>query len=379
MTWRYRAATLALVLASTGLSKAASYAVVPLGTLGGDWSAGFGLSEDGAVVGASALPAGTPWAFSAWGGAITRLEAPPGATTARARGINSGGLVAGTSWVGGVPRATLWRDGSAELIGPAGASYATAVNEIGRVAGNYVTASGQGRAFLYAPDGWVDIGAQWGVAWSAAYALNDSGAVVGYGEISPGVFRAFVYSPDGTVTVFGTFGGRSSYAFAVNERGDVAGHASLPGGRTHAFLYRDGVMIDLGTLGGGSSFAYGINDAGDVVGWSWTASARRRAFLYRDGRLLDLNDLITPSAGWELAEAYAINNRGQITGAGYWRGRRMAFLLDPPGEASGLRPTENPEPSTWILVAAGLGLLVLGRGRRRARRPRNDNGSQPLE
>ena len=372
MTWKYPHALVGLALLFAGLLEAASYAVIPLGTLGGSWSAGFGLGENGLVAGASALPAGTPWAFTSQGGAISRLQGPSGATSVVARDVNSQGLAAGTAWVGGAPRATLWRNGSPEFIGPSGAaSYASAVNERGQAVGNFVTPSGEGRAFLYGPDGWLDIGAEWEVSWSSAYALNDAGAVAGYGETAPGVFRAFVRSPDGTITVLGTFGGRSSYAFGINDAGDAAGHASLPGGELHAFLYRDGVMIDLGTLGGGSSFAYGINDAGDVVGWSWDASGRRRAFLYRDGALLDLNLLIPFGAGWELTEAYAVNNRGQIAGSGYWNGRRMAFLLDPLDGAGGPPLTENPEPGTWLLAAAGFGLLALGKRRRRSRqRPR---------
>ncbi len=372
MTWNYPRALVGLALLSAGLLEAASYTVIPLGTLGGAWSAGFGLSENGLVAGSSALPAGTPWAFTSQIGITSRLQGPPGATSAVARDVNSQGLTAGTSWVGGAPRATLWRNGSPEVIGPCGAaSYATTVNERGQAAGNFVTSSGEGRAFLYGPDGWMDIGAEWEVPWSAAYALNDSGAVAGYGEIAPGVFRAFVRSPGGTITVLGTFGGRSSYAFGINNAGAVVGHAGLPGGELHAFLYQDGMMIDLGTLGGGSSFAYGINDAGDSVGWSWDASGRRRAFLYRAGALLDLNLLIPTGAGWELTEAYAVNNRGQIAGSGYWNGRRMAFLLDPLDGAGAPSLTENPEPGTWVMAAAGLGLLALGKRRRRSRqRPR---------
>ncbi len=352
--------------------EAASFAVTGVGTLGGAWSSGLGIGSTGVAVGVSALPAGTPWAF-AWDGRImTRLAAPPGAASAQARDANSQGLVAGTAWVRGIPRATLWRNGSSELIGPPGAaSYATAVNERGQAAGAFVTPSGEGHAFLYGPDGWVDIGAEWGASWSSAYALNDAGAVAGYGETAPGVFRGFLRSPDGAITLLGTFGGRSSYAFGINSAGDAAGHAGLPGGELHAFLYQDGIMIDLGTLGGGSSFAYGINDAGEVVGSSWTADGRRHAFLYRNGRLLDLNDLILGASQWELTAAFAINARGQIAGAGYWNGRRMAFLLDPLDGAGGPPLTENPEPGTWVMAAAGLGLLALGNRRRRSRqRPR---------
>jgi len=75
----------------------------------------------------------------------------------------------------------------------------------------------------------------------------------------------------------------------------------------------------------------GINQSGQVVGGASTPGdyINYRAFLYSDGIMKDLNDLIQPNSGWSLFAAYAINDRGQITGYGSINGATHAFLLTP--------------------------------------------------
>jgi hypothetical protein len=48
-----------------------------------------------------------------------------------------------------------------------------------------------------------------------------------------------------------------------------------------------------------------------------------------DGSMHDLNNLIPPGSGWELVEATAINDAGQIAGSGRLGGKMRAFLLTP--------------------------------------------------
>jgi probable HAF family extracellular repeat protein len=91
---------------------------------------------------------------------------------------------------------------------------------------------------------------------------------------------------------------------------------------------------NLGTLGGNvsenGSVAWGINDSGQVVGFSTiTSTGETHAFLYLDGEMHDLNDLIPADSGWELDDAYAINNSGQIVGSGRLNGEARAFLATP--------------------------------------------------
>jgi probable HAF family extracellular repeat protein len=45
--------------------------------------------------------------------------------------------------------------------------------------------------------------------------------------------------------------------------------------------------------------------------------------------MTDLNHLIDPSMGWQLMDAFDINDAGQIVGAGQINGETHAFLLTP--------------------------------------------------
>ena len=91
-------------------------------------------------------------------------------------------------------------------------------------------------------------------------------------------------------------------------------------------------MHDLGTLGKDPSTANALNDQGQVVGASGTSGRKRHAFLWQNSRLYDLNTLVAANdySGWELREAYGINNRGQIVCVGADKqGQTAALLLMP--------------------------------------------------
>ncbi|MBP9101543.1 MAG: PEP-CTERM sorting domain-containing protein [Nitrosomonas sp.] len=111
------------------------------------------------------------------------------------------------------------------------------------------------------------------------------------------------------------------------------------------------------------SRADAINDIGQVVGGinSYCDNCIRSAFLYSEGTITDLS-LLAPvvEAGWSELSAVGINNHGQIIGWGHLEGApgggSRAFLLSP--------IVAVPEPATYAMLLAGLGLLgfVLRRG-----------------
>jgi probable HAF family extracellular repeat protein len=45
--------------------------------------------------------------------------------------------------------------------------------------------------------------------------------------------------------------------------------------------------------------------------------------------MIDLNTQLTSNSGWELQDAWDINNSGQIVGWGLYNGETHAFVLTP--------------------------------------------------
>ena len=139
----------------------------------------------------------------------------------------------------------------------------------------------------------------------------------------------------------------------------------------HAFLDTNGVMQDLGTLVGDStSEGLGLNDIGQVVGASSAANGTYRGFILSNGVMTDLNSLLDSASvtkGWSIKYASAINNSGQITGAGTVNGEEHAFLLTPDTQDGGTGGTGGivtPLPSTaraGLLFLCGMGLLRIVR------------------
>ena len=83
----------------------------------------------------------------------------------------------------------------------------------------------------------------------------------------------------------------------------------------------------------------------DLPGDSYVSS---RGFVYYgSGAIEDLNNLIDPSLGWTIADAVAINDRGQIAAEGYYQGSEDAHAVL-------LTPIEAPEPSTLCLLCAAI-------------------------
>lgn len=108
----------------------------------------------------------------------------------------------------------------------------------------------------------------------------------------------------------------------------------------------------LGTFGGTESDALAVNANGTVVGWADTSQGYRQALIYRSTQeindndmatffmagsppadipagIWNLNSMIPMGSGWNLEEADAINDHGDIVGWGTLNGYPQAFLLMP--------------------------------------------------
>jgi probable HAF family extracellular repeat protein len=250
------------------------------------------------------------------------------------------------------------------VAGTSTRSVATAINELGDVAGNLTGGSPQSGAFLYSGGNTIalptlqeanginirrnvvgralfggvshaamysggttiDLGVLPGGQSSGASAINVGNQVVGQSAAPEGI-RPVLFA-NGTIielpTPVSSQSVASGNASGINDSSQIAGVVTLSGSASVArgYLLAGGVPVDLGSLAWGSLLSQGVtipaavNNAGDIVGssvqWDGTAAAQNHAFEFRQGRLLDLGTLGFDSAGNNTSTASGINNTGQI-------------------------------------------------------------------
>jgi probable HAF family extracellular repeat protein len=307
-----------------------------LGTLGGSTSIGYAINNSGWVVGQADLAGygqtgyGQSHAFIGGAGNLLDLGTLGGSFSIAAA-INDAGQIAGSSTLVGdaTTVAFLYANGSMTNLGTLGGDFssARALNNAGAVVGQSYTTNGDLHGFVYAGGTMTDVGTLGGT-YSSALALDDAGVVVGESDTTNGDIHGFIYA-GGVLTDIGTLGGTYSSAYAINTAGQAIGMATtLNDAEAHAFMYSGGTLADLGTLGGGYSAPNAINNLGAVVGTSATTNGNYHAFLYQMGQMVDLNTLLPTNSGWELTDAYFINDSGRIVGLGTYNGLSQWFIMD---------------------------------------------------
>ena len=303
-----------------------TFSVTPAGVLsGGNFSSGLSMNSQGWVAGFGDTSSSSGQAF-VWNLLSLSNISPAGSPMAFGNAIGPSGNAAGYALTADLSayNAFLYSGSAPVAIPTLGGTFnaALGINGAGTVVGFSQDSSGAVLAFQYSGGAMTSLGTLPGGTTSQASAINASGQIAGYGDTADGSTHAFLWS--GAFTDLGVPAGfASSYASGIGNAGAVAGYVTTGTVTSEAFLWTSGGgMTLLGTLGGDSK-AFGVNASGMVVG-----SSNGVAFLYANSQMYDLNTLLDSSGiGWQLQEALAINDLGQITGTGLYNGVQRAFLL----------------------------------------------------
>ena len=227
-------------------------------------------------------------------------------------------------------------------------SAASAVNTNGVATGWAVKADNVGYfAFRSMGSTLQDLGTLPGGNLSVGVAINNLGDVAGSSDDTNGISWGVVWSHSGGTPV--KISGMTT-ATGINDHGLVVGrlNATVGDGVQAVYSLGSGGAVPLAALSNLSCVAWGVNNHGQIVGATGSGTVIRSpgittgvfATLWNGSNsVVDLNTRIT-AAGWHLATAEAINDAGQIVGAGFHNGIKRAFLLTLPPSISS--PTVAP-------------------------------------
>lgn len=196
------------------------------------------------------------WKPGLLGYGVTELPRLPGGSNCAAAAVNGAEQVAGTceNAVGDIV-AVRWTSAGTGLtwlddLAATGVSRqqlsVVDMNEAGIIVGNYVTDSGFGQAFVWAPTGnpetetGLDVGSLGGF-WTKAIDIADNGYVVGIAQNGKGLGEGFLWTPVSEISGLGTLGGFTSGVAALSDNGNWwTGASQVVAGYPHAYL--DGVQ-----------------------------------------------------------------------------------------------------------------------------------------
>lgn len=376
------------------------YRISDLGTLGGNNSLAYWITDSGDVVGVSDTGrfdgSGAPidHAFMWKNGSMQDLGTLGGNNSA-AGAANEEEEAAGGSDVpgGATSHATLWDQGEVvdlgTLDGPDLYSNSYSMNNRHQIVGASFRADGTFHAVLWQDRQIIDLGTLGGPN-SLALGMNNNGQIIGVSEYNDVINPIFGFAPydpviwdKGVITDIGpgpngSFGGDG---FDINNRGQAVGRIVVPDpvelAVGHAFLWESGVMRDLGVpvgLGDDNSEANKLNNNGQIVGDSGVGFSESyvsdHALLWQDGHWADLNTLVPANSGYQLIFASDINTRGQIV---VWAvqkstGNVHAALLTPQqaDEPRGAAKSSNAtSPLHASAIAASQGIPIVTEDARR--------------
>jgi uncharacterized membrane protein len=341
-----------LAVAAGGAAQGVRYEVT-------DLTKQYGLTQGQAVIDINSqgvmIGGGDGYAFTIEDGKYSVLERPQGAVDYFTLAINEQGVILGSaSFAGGPDRSVVWVNGKPTILdlSPAVGFQSSGplyrLNELGDYVG---TDYGPQKPIRWSEKGGlhyldVPVGAVGG-----ASGVNDSGTVTG-GLLTGGIVRATRWL-SGVYQDLHPGGYAESRALGIAQNGDIGGEVETSSA-FHAAFWRNGTeFIDIGALTPTDFTFFGdLNEAEQMVGQA-SFNGRFASYLWEKGILYNLQNLVDPNLSWELINAMAINDSGQIIAGGRRKGPEGANLL--------LSPV--PETQTILLLTLGVVWLLARRWR----------------
>ncbi|HPU14992.1 MAG TPA: PEPxxWA-CTERM sorting domain-containing protein [Polymorphobacter sp.] len=376
------AAIAAALLASAAPALAVQqYRIIDLGIPAGVQSAvARAISSNGVIAGEAGAGLGSNAGYRMDSG-LALLPTLAGGTNFVTRGVNDGGVVAGTAQGVGIDdRAVLATTGSVTQLGSiagfaaAGAldvneggvavGYALVSGSNGNIEGNVPilnNAAGSQRAVVWNGGVGTELAAVAGSVNSIAVANNNSGQIAGNYRLANNRLLGVVWDGGVATTLVNPLGQTQARIRAISEAGWVTGQTTGSLGLvgtvwspTTSYL-----LPLLGTTATITGTTRGINSAATVVGFSQSFDditgdqvAQNHTLWTFDGSgftAYDLSTLIVNYAGWDFSTgaAQAINDNGDIVG----------FATSADGFQHGYLLTAVPEPASWAMMIGGFGMI----------------------
>jgi hypothetical protein len=248
-------------------------------------------------------------------------------------------------------------------VAGANATYPTAINASGVVAGYYATADKSvcpgNCGFVRQTDGSIDTFTYGSGQDAIPYGINASGTVVG-GSTSDGFMR----TSGGTITTLSVPGAIATAGDAIADDGTIAGDYQTSDHITHSFLRKpDGTVRTFDPVGAIFSQPKGIDNAREIVGSFADSAGVFHGYVRRTNGTIATFDV--PGAGTGLGQGTspaAIDDAGTIVGSFIdSAGHGQSFWRTAGGAITAFAP-DGTTPSGAVAVApTGERSLIAGR------------------
>jgi uncharacterized membrane protein len=355
-----RALFIVICTAAVAAAQAQTYSITDLGSLPGATSTyAYAMNDNGDVAGwSNSGSASTGFVWSR--GAMTSIGwlGNPGSALYAVNLFGQGAGVAIPSTSGTLQsQGVLYRSNTLVTIDTSAPSlFAHTITNTGIIVGDYTKGGGGSSGGTFVPAFWTedpskpgrfrrtDLAPASGDNMAYANAANQSMIIVGYTQSQFQGTRACLWNNDikHTPTVLApALGDQTGEAVSINDLGQAAGFSWYGIYRVTPVIWSaDGshTPTALPALPGTThAMARAINNLGQVIGTGGEPDpAAGHAFsgvipvIWLDGQIYLLQSLLDASGeGWQITEAVAINNAGQIAGNGIHNGVPSAFIMNP--------------------------------------------------